>query len=210
MSSSGFPSTPSFLQTSNPGSPLVAGTGASSHELPAIPEALAMRNSPSVDLERTETSVDQPGSKQNPKTPERKTSDDSSSPLSPPPAVVGTPPWLRQAKQDPPWTTEDFRAMDKFFRSQFGPFALGTIVRMLGRRDFSDVAAHIINYRQSALAVEVTRSQRNHPGHDAPISHKTKGRYSVFGGVHDMKVRVYDMEGDLLEVYEVGSMTLYR
>ncbi|KAJ0270117.1 hypothetical protein CBS470a_013596 [Colletotrichum nupharicola] len=111
---------------------------------------------------------------------------------------------------DPPWTTEDLKAIHKFFRTQFGPFALGTIVRMLGRRDFSDVAAHLITFRQSALAVEVTRSQRNHPGHDAPIAHKIDGTFSIFGGVHEMNVSVYDMEGDLLEVYEVDLETLYR
>ncbi|KAJ0267608.1 hypothetical protein COL940_014199 [Colletotrichum noveboracense] len=144
--------------------------------------------------------IDQPTEMQNPRTPQR-TSDPTSSPLSSPPADIITPPWMRS--EDPPWTTEDLKAIHKFFRTQFGPFALGTIVRMLGRRDFSDVAAHLITFRQSALAVEVTRSQRNHPGHDAPIAHKIDGTFSIFGGVHEMNVSVYDMEGDLLEVYEI-------
>ncbi|KAI8159345.1 hypothetical protein K4K49_003985 [Colletotrichum sp. SAR 10_70] len=123
---------------------------------------------------------------QNPITPQRQTSDPTSSPLSSPPADIITPPWMRS--EDPPWTTEDFKAIHQFFRTQYGPFALGSIVRMLGRRDFSDVAAHLITFRQSALAVEVTRSQRNHPGHDAPIAHKIDGTFSIFGGVHEMNI----------------------
>ncbi|KAF3798296.1 hypothetical protein GCG54_00015277 [Colletotrichum gloeosporioides] len=177
-----IPSTPSILRNSESDSPAAAGARASSHELPALPEILAMRNSLSASLGSTEMEIDQPTEMQNPRTPQR----------------------------DPPWTTDDLKAIHNFFRTQYGPFALGTVVRMLGRRDFSDVAAHIINFRQSALAIQVARGQRNHPGHDAPIAHKTKGQFSIFGGISDMEVSVYDMEGNLLEVYEVDPETPYR
>ncbi|KAI8179753.1 hypothetical protein K4K54_001654 [Colletotrichum sp. SAR 10_86] len=188
MSSSDHPtpSTPSILRHVDSDSPAAAAARASSHELPAVPEILAMRNSPSASLGSTEMEIDQPTEMHNPRTPQRQTSDPTSSPLSSPPADIITPPWMRS--EDPPWTTQDLKAIHKFFRTQFGPFALGTIVRLLGRRDFSDVAAHLITFRQSALAVEVSRSQRNHPGHDAPIAHKIDGTFSIFGGVHEMNI----------------------
>ncbi|WYZ42258.1 hypothetical protein EsH8_V_001153 [Colletotrichum jinshuiense] len=121
-------------------------------------------------------------------------------------------PSLPPCPQEPPWSNDVLRNLAAILRNNHGPFALGTIVRLLGRRDFEAVGTWLIRGRQSARALASRRSSAS--GRKVkipdwfcvPVAHQRgDGVTSVIGGADDLRLRIYAPSGEFSHDYEIGE-----